>query len=92
MAVTVYTASAASGYMTDVQYGVMGNKRYFTAHFSGAAGTANLYVGFPTVSFALMDGSDPAMTITSLTDGAGGIIVQFSGQAAACTGRFFVLS
>lgn len=88
---TEFTASASSGYMTDVQYGVVGNYRVIVGHYSSpTASTAYIRTGLPILQFYNVDDADPT-TFSQATDGAGGILLYFSGLVVGATGRFFIL-
>lgn len=86
------TASLLSGYMTDVQYVVWGNKIAFLAHYSSPdAASGFIRPGFNFIDLAAIDETDPdAMYFTS-TANVMGIEIHFSGQAAADTGYIYIL-
>lgn len=89
---TIWTSSAASGYLTDVQWLYFGNKRAMIAHYSAPnAATGVIYAFMPTVSFVHVEDATPT-TYKFATDGAGGVTVEFSGQASGATGRILIIS
>ncbi len=83
---TELTASTASGYMTDVQYFVQGNKRVMQAHYSSPSATT-MYVrtGMPILTWYNIPHADPT-TYSETTDGCGGILLYFSGFVTGATG------
>jgi hypothetical protein len=92
MATVEYTASLASGYMTDAQYIVMGNKRVLAAHFC-APSTNSGYIrtGMPVVDMAGVTQTDiDAMYFATATVGMG-VNVHFSGHAQWDTGTIFII-
>lgn len=86
------TASIASGYMTDVQYTVWGNKLIFLAHYSAPdAASGFIRPGMQVIDLAAIDEADPdAMYFTS-TANVMGVEIHFSGQAAADTGYIYIV-
>lgn len=87
-----FTASIASGYMTDVQFVNWGNKVVFMAHYSAPDATSSfINLGMQVVDMAAIDEADPdAMYFTS-TANVCGIQLCFSGHAAADTGYIYVV-
>jgi hypothetical protein len=89
---TTYTASAASGYMTDVMADVMiGPFRCFTAHYSAPnAATALFTPGMAKIVFASCQDADPT-TYQQTANSIGGINCEFSGLVTGSTGYVFIL-
>jgi hypothetical protein len=89
---TQFTDSIASGYMTDVMWGNMGNKRSFMAHYSSpVAATGYVEVGFNTISYIHVQDADP--TAYQLSANAhGGLAVYFSGLVVGSTGYMMIVS
>jgi hypothetical protein len=85
---TELTASIASGYMTDVQYVAMGNRRVIEGHYSSPS-NATMYIrtGMPILTYFHIPHAD-VTTYAQATDGAGGINLYFSGFVAGATGFF----
>ena len=88
---TEFTASTSSGYMTDVQYGVVGNYRALIGHYSSpTAATAYIRTGMPILKFYSIPDADPT-TFAETTDGAGGLLLYFSGLVVGSTGYFYII-
>ncbi len=88
---TELTASTASGYMTNVQFVVMGNKRAIIGHYSSpSATTMYIRTGMPVLDYYNVPDADPT-TYQEATDGAGGLLLYFSGFVTGATGYFFIL-
>lgn len=88
---TQLTASAASGYMTDVTWVSVGNRRGLTGHYSSpSATTMYIQTGMPILYWYNVPDADPT-TFTETTDGVGGINLYFSGFVTGATGYFFII-
>lgn len=82
------TASASSGYMTNVSWFVQGNRRVMEGHYSSpGATTYYIRTGMPILTWYNVPDADPT-TYTEATDGVGGILLYFSGFVAGATGYF----
>ncbi len=91
MAATVWTASAASGYMTDVQYLSVGNTRVMVGHYScPSAGSNYIDTGMPILKWYEVEDADDG-TYVLATNSVGGLRLYFSGIAAGATGNFFIM-
>lgn len=88
---TAYTASASSGYMTDVQFVSLGNQRGFLAHYSSPSNaTGYVTPGMHTISHISVQDADPTTYyVTSNT--IGGVDVYFSGLVTGSTGFIFIM-
>lgn len=92
MATLEYTASIASGMMTDVVYSVIGNKRTMIARFSTpSTNSGYIRTGMPVVDLAAVSGTDnDVLTMAAATAGMG-LNVYFSGHAAGYTGTIWII-
>lgn len=89
---TLMTDSTSSGYMTNVSWGVFGNKRTLIAHYSSpSADTQYIVTGFPTVSYVHIQDADPGR-YQFATNTVGGVNVYWSGCVVGSTGYIFILS
>lgn len=88
---TKYTASAASGYLTNVSVGYIGANRAFFAHYS-APGNATAYVspGMNSFQYYLIQDADPT-TYQEATNSVGSLDLYFSGLVTGSTGYIFIL-
>jgi hypothetical protein len=89
---TKFTASTASGYMTNPMYDVsIGPFRSFVAHYSSpSAATAYVDPGMNSIIFVQAQDADPT-TYQYATNSAGGQTVYFSGLVTGSTGYIFIL-
>jgi hypothetical protein len=87
-----FTSTTASGYATNVQWGVSGGMRLITGHFSApTAGSHYINTGLPgTLVYFHVRGADPDV-YTMTADAAGNTRLHFSGLAVGATGNFFIL-
>lgn len=88
---TELTATAASGYMTDVAWISLGNRRAMTAHYSSPTNQTHfIRTGMPILTWYNVPDADPT-TYSETTDGVGGILLYFSGFVVGSTGYFLVV-
>lgn len=91
MATVTYTASIASGYLTNVMRDTdLGPFRCFTAHYSAAAGSGTVSPGFKTIVYVNVQDADSTKYVYA-TNSAGEMDVHFSGQSSGATGYMFML-
>ena len=84
------TASLASGYLTNVQWTVAGDRRVLEAHFSSPSnGCFFVRTGMPYLTWWSVDQADP-VTYYSTTDGGFGQLLYFSGWVTGATGQIRV--
>lgn len=87
---TELTATVASGYMTDVVYGVSGSRRLLSGHYSSPTNqTHYIRTGMPILTYYNIPDADPT-TYSEATDGVGGILLYFSGFVVGSTGYFHI--
>lgn len=86
-----YTASTASGYLTNVQMDYFGNNYVWSAHFS-SPGNATAYVTPGMNSFMFMDipVADPT-TFVPATNSIGSLDLYFSGLVTGSTGYIMIV-
>lgn len=85
---TELTATAASGYLTNVAFIVQGNRRVMEGHYSSPSNTTMfIRTGMPILTWYNVPDADPT-TYSETTDGVGGILLYFSGFVTGATGYF----
>jgi len=91
MAATYMTASTASGYMTNVQYGYIGNQRAIFAHYSAPSG-GSFYMtpGMNSFTYYNIQDVDPT-TYVEATNSIGSLDLYFSGLVTGSTGYIFIM-
>jgi len=92
MAATKFTASTASGYMTNAMWDVsIGPFRCFTAHYSSPTATSQyISLGMHAIVFPYVEDADPS-TLYYTANSVGGVDLYFSGNITGSTGYIFVL-
>lgn len=88
---TQYTASASSGYATNVTHAYFGDKRVWMAHYS-APSNATGYVtpGMHFIHYVHVQDADPT-TYQFASNTIGGIDVYFSGMVTGSTGYILIM-
>ena len=88
---TQFTASTASGYLTNVSVDYIGNNIAWSAHFS-SPGNATGYVSPGMNSFMWMDipTADPTTFVAS-TNSIGSLDLYFSGLVTGSTGYILII-
>ncbi len=88
MAATVYTASVASGHLTDVTYYNEGSRLIMYGHYSSpGVSTGLIETGMYEVEYYNVQDADPTTYVQ--TSGSNGTIgVYFSGMVGGATGWF----
>jgi hypothetical protein len=89
---TEYTASLASGYMTNVMADVaIGPFRCFIGHYSApSADTGYVNPGMTRILFVNVQDADPT-TYQQTANSVGGKTLSFSGLVTGSTGEIFIL-
>jgi hypothetical protein len=91
MAATYMTASASSGYMTNVSWGYIGNQRAMFAHYS-APNEGSYYITPGMNSFTYYNIQDADVTkYVESTNSVGSLDLYFSGLITGSTGYIFIM-
>lgn len=98
MPIVEYTASAASGYLTSVQYFNIGNQIAIVGHYSATTGSGFIRTGLQIINYANFPDGDESSSWTYTATGGGGtayagfgLNFHFSGQADGATGQFIII-